>query len=592
MEPDKIGAEPKSGGRVSLKWSLVLLILICWVLPLTVTVAVSGYQSVRSTRERVADIVTASVENTMGLAVRDLNTAVNEALSVSYVPTVRQAYMNYQSTGNKVSLMTTTRTFLGQKYYRSQMVRAAYVVYPELAVDDTILAYNQDAYSWSEAARFYETGLYDEISALMGELDTGIAFRYENGRLYLARLLSLQERSFSPYAALVEDIDLTQLFDGVHRLPYVTFASVTVGGCEILIEDEGQAAGADPVAKSGRSSDIEVMEGVLPGERFELSYRLTADLRPLTEQMSNPLGVLLWIALFSLGLMMVVVTFFMRRISRPINILSRFAGQIERGDFGAQTDIEKLGNTEFVTLGQRMNAMSARLEHQFEHIYREELALRDARIKALQSQINPHFLGNTLETINWEARLAGNEKVSRMLEALSTMMGATLDRSHRPLVHLSEELAYVNAYLLIIGERLGKRLSVVKEIDESLLDWMVPRLVLQPIVENAIEHGVSGRQSGRIVIRVIRRAGDWMSLEVENDGLMPPENERRVRELLESETEPEGVNSYNIGIRNVHQRLRLLYGPGGGLSVTNTKNGTTLSAMCIQEHQIHQIESS
>ena len=109
--------------------------------------------------------------------------------------------------------------------------------------------------------------------------------------------------------------------------------------------------------------------------------------------------------------------------------------------------------------------MSGQLQSQFEHIYREELALRDARIMALQSQINPHFLNNTLEIINWEARMAGDVKVCGMLEALSTILTAAMDRDKRATVHLSQELMYVDAYLYIIKERLGKRLTVHKQID-------------------------------------------------------------------------------------------------------------------------------
>ena len=117
--------------------------------------------------------------------------------------------------------------------------------------------------------------------------------------------------------------------------------------------------------------------------------------------------------------------------------------------------------------------MSERLKYQFDHIYEEEIALRDARIMALQSHINPHFMNNTLEIINWEARLGGNEKVSRMIEALATLMDAAMDRKKRTLVPLSEEMIYVNAYLYINSARFGKRLTVVKELDESIMQMCI-----------------------------------------------------------------------------------------------------------------------
>ena len=99
--------------------------------------------------------------------------------------------------------------------------------------------------------------------------------------------------------------------------------------------------------------------------------------------------------------------------------------------------------------------MSGRLKYQFDHIYEEELALKDARIMALQSHINPHFMNNTLEIINWEARLAGNDKVSEMISSLGTLLDAALDRKKQPEVPLKEELTYVKAYLFIMKERLA-----------------------------------------------------------------------------------------------------------------------------------------
>ncbi len=140
--------------------------------------------------------------------------------------------------------------------------------------------------------------------------------------------------------------------------------------------------------------------------------------------------------------------------------------------------------------------MSSELKNQFERSYLEQQALQQARVKALQSQINPHFLNNTLEVINWEARLSGDERVSAMIEALSVMLNAALDRDGRSMIPLREELSYVDAYLYIIRERLGDRLVIEREIDETMLDEMVPRLIFQPLVENAVEHDLTARHGG------------------------------------------------------------------------------------------------
>ena len=153
----------------------------------------------------------------------------------------------------------------------------------------------------------------------------------------------------------------------------------------------------------------------------------------------------------------------------------------------------------------------------FGRLYQEELARRDAQIKALQAHINPHFPNNTLETINWQARMSGDVKASRMIEALSTVLDAALDRKSSPQVRLAEEMTYVNAYLYIVAQRFGKRLTVDVDLPEELMDCLVPRLILQPVIENAVEHGIGASGQGRVALRGSRR-GDGVVLEIQNGG--------------------------------------------------------------------------
>ena len=161
---------------------------------------------------------------------------------------------------------------------------------------------------------------------------------------------------------------------------------------------------------------------------------------------------------------------------------------------------------------------------------------------------------------------------------------AAMDRKHRPLIHLSEEMMYVDAYLFIIRERLGKRLTVEKEISPETLDCYVPRLVLQPLLENAVEHGINPVQKGTIIIRAYREQ-DRLLLEIENDGVTTYDDLMKIQTLLSDEPLPEGTGSASLGIRNVHERVKIIYGQESGLSVTITEKGNTLSRMNIKFEQ-------
>ena len=211
--------------------------------------------------------------------------------------------------------------------------------------------------------------------------------------------------------------------------------------------------------------------------------------------------------------------------------------------------------------------MSSELKSQFERLYLEQQALQQAKIRALQSQINPHFLNNTLEIINWEARLADNERVCSMIEALSTMLDAAIGRDGRAQIPLAEELQYVDAYLYITKERLGDRLTLRREIDETMLPVPIPRLMLQPIVENAVEHDLS-RHGGELCLRAYAQTDGTLFFEVEHDGEMTPDGWAHIRAALQSPAGTALPQRGSVGVRNVAQRLRLLYGEQCSFTIT------------------------
>lgn len=169
--------------------------------------------------------------------------------------------------------------------------------------------------------------------------------------------------------------------------------------------------------------------------------------------------------------------------------------------------------------------------------------------------------------------MADNEQVSAMIEALSTMLDAALDRDGRTQIPLREEMGYVDAYLYIIQERLGDSFHVDQEIDPAILDRNVPRLILQPIVENAVEHDITARRGGNLWVRACRQA-ERMVLEVEHDGVMDEADRERIRTLLAGDA---GEMACGVGLRNVHQRLKLIYGDEAALEIGETGRGTILA---------------
>ncbi|HHY92771.1 MAG TPA: histidine kinase, partial [Firmicutes bacterium] len=207
---------------------------------------------------------------------------------------------------------------------------------------------------------------------------------------------------------------------------------------------------------------------------------------------------------------------------------------------------------------QQLNEQNVRLMEEIKTRAELEKALKDAELKALQSQINPHFLFNTLNTISRLALLEGAPKTQEVVFALAELLRASL-RKIGQVATLRDEIAYVRHYLLIQETRFRDRIHVDLDIDEQCLDGEIPLLTLQPLVENAIVHGLEPKEEGGHLVVRAQRVGDEVCIEVADDGLgMPPEV---VEEVLRLESKRSGRSHLTgLGMSNVHKRLQYHFG--------------------------------
>jgi len=229
------------------------------------------------------------------------------------------------------------------------------------------------------------------------------------------------------------------------------------------------------------------------------------------------------------------------------------------------------GGDELGDLGVSFSNMSRRIEQLIDKTYKEELALKDAQIQALQSRINPHFINNALEAINWEARIEKSETIPAMVSALSVLLGASMARQDRRMVPLREEMKVADAYIYFIQQRFGEDLTVLRDPDESAMDCLVPLLTVQPVLENAVEHGIAPAGRGQIALSC-RRVGGCVRLEISNTGKgITPEDRQRIDSALRGETE----SGAHLGLSNIASRLQLIYGGRAAIQVFS-ENGSTV----------------
>lgn len=545
--------------KISLKLGLMMTIVICWLVPIIIIVTLAGVLFGDNYRRSVQQEIAASAEYALRQVSLQLEDVVNDSKTMSYDGIVRSAYRSYQQSGDSAALYRSINDYLSQNYSRGDNHKAVFISFwdKNVDVDAYQLSSGTAGYDLLQACRDSE----EMILERMANADTDICFLLLEGNLYMAR--NLLDSHFEPYASVVMVLEPSAVFQSLYSIPRIHDIRLTVDDILFYLDEQNALV----LAESGQG-DIRY-EADVDGHRFSF----TAELEEYDLWGENPW--LSWaacaVALMVLPMLIVVIALFQHHLSRPIETLAKANLRVQSGQRGYQID-QKPPNAEFEKLYSHFNAMSAEMKSQFDRSYQEQQAAQRAQIKALQSQINPHFLNNTLEIINWEARIEGNDRVSAMIEALSTMLNAALDRDGRTQIPLKEELGYVEAYLYIIRERLGEGFHVYQEIDQTLLETTIPRLILQPIVENAVEHDMTARRGGNLWVRAYRRE-NRIFLEVEHDGQMTDADREMIRLLLSGSEEGRG----QVGLRNVHRRLKLIYGGDGKLTVEETDHGTILA---------------
>lgn len=263
-----------------------------------------------------------------------------------------------------------------------------------------------------------------------------------------------------------------------------------------------------------------------------------------------------WIVLYALvGLAFVLLASLLswllaKRLTRPLFSLQQSMTRFESGDLDTRADTE--ATREIADLGDSFNKMTTRIKELLAESVAAEEQKRQSEMLALQAQIRPHFLYNTLESIIWMSEIGENERVVEMTSALSKLLRAQI-AGGAEVIRLEEEFAYTSHYLTIQTLRYGDRLHYEKRIEPGLEHAAVLRLILQPIVENAIYHGT--RQSTRNgFVRIEAKSdGDHVVIEVSDNGIGFAQAEHW-RSL---DKRPEG----GIGLRNVEDRIMLYFGP-------------------------------
>lgn len=264
----------------------------------------------------------------------------------------------------------------------------------------------------------------------------------------------------------------------------------------------------------------------------------------------------------------------------PIKKLHNVTTTIARNDLQALMTSDNVD--EITGLGLSFNIMIGKIRELLDAKMKEQENLKKAELKALQAQIHPHFLYNTLDTIIWMAEANKTSQVIEIVRALSSFFRITLSKG-KDWIPIRQEIEHVRSYLTIQKMRYRDILDFSMEVDEKILDSTILKLTLQPLVENALYHGIKNkRNGGTITIRAKQMGENLICLEVQDDGVgFTPYKLAQIRAALEDDASQITLKESGFGLENVNKRIRLYYGKQYGVNIESQYQGGTRVTVAI-----------
>lgn len=413
-------------------------------------------------------------------------------------------------------------------------------------------------------------------------------------KLSLVRQLPFPERRTS--GVLVVSLDQRELSGMLLQEPFETliadergfvvaannpeFVGQTLENLDYGVDLSQQEKGTYPLKVHGQPSYL-IVDELIPDASVNglkiVSVFSTASIVQDANKVSY-IGLLIILLVLMIALLFVYIVS-MLTTNRLLR-LSRHLNRLALGDLHVVSRID--GNDEIGQLSRQFNYMVESIRTLMNQVVEKneqytalELAQREIKLKMMASQINPHFLFNALESIRMNAHMKGEKEIANVVRLLGKLMRKNLEVG-REKAPLKAELEMVRSYLDIQKFRYEDRLKYELEVDPGIIDIRVPPLIIQPLVENAVVHGVEGKEDGVEVKLNIKQNQDVVEITVLDNGLgMTPE---RLKEVEMSISAAEESADNRIGLRNVHQRLVLSYGEEHGLQISSVDGqGTSIS---------------
>lgn len=336
-------------------------------------------------------------------------------------------------------------------------------------------------------------------------------------------------------------------------------------------------------------NNIYILTALIQDDIQYYIYYQTRSIERLTTQLNEQVSafivfcvVLVCAIVLLVGL---ITAFILKSITRPLDKLCGITEQISRGDFSVRARIAT--RDEIGVLSDSVDDMTEKLEVMVKQIKDDERKMRHAELRLLQEQINPHFLYNTLDTIVWLIEGHDSEKAVNMVVSLSDFFRLVLSRG-KEYITIQEEECHIRSYLEIQQVRYRDILEYKIAIDPSIYHYRILKLTLQPLVENALYHGIKNKRAWGKIIITGKKEEDNLVFQVEDDGVGMEEQELlRLREEIQR---PCKETEKGFGLANVNERIRMNFGMQYGMQIDSLKGEGTRIRIVIPAEQMEYVQ--
>ncbi len=361
-------------------------------------------------------------------------------------------------------------------------------------------------------------------------------------------------------------MDVTTNSDNISRLKGVRKYLSNLRNYKIRIEKNLAANEEYDANIEIWENDVQIVTSLIKEEIFRYVFYEIRDMQTEKAEMDRVYQNAMTGGLASFVLLTLMVVFFSiwlpKSFTKPITDLVTVTDRVSRGDLDARSN--NASTDEVGELARSMNQMIDKINELLSQITKEQIRIREAELELLQLQINPHFLYNTLDTIIWLAEGGDEKRVVGMVKSLSAFFRTSLSRG-RDIITIKEELLHAKSYLEIQQFRYQDILDYEIDVPDEFGGYSIPKITIQPLIENALYHGIKNKRGGGRITVKGRREGDDIVISVTDDGIGM--TKERLDEVISGLNQKQPEDSAIYGLYNVNERIRLKFGEKYGITL-------------------------